>query len=229
MRRSGEVALPGRSVFEARLLSVSVIVLSLASCAPLPAAAEQPSPSPVRLALTIVHGSRDRSDWRAWQRQDPAVQARIRALLAQKKRGEYDASRNRHDVGVETTSEGASVAVLLDNEDAVELAPLLRAVTIERDRAGSGVIALRLAPEAADRMRAFSRAHRGEVAAIVLGDEIVSAPRVLGSLEDRLWIVGDFSRDELERIAGRLRRAITDAGAPDGANSDESSARSTPR
>ena len=93
---------------------------------------------------------------------------------------------------------------LLHASPVIEGRDIARA-TPEPDQFGSPAVRVVFSPEAGERFRRFTAAHVGDRLAIVLDGEVVSAPSIQGEIAREALISGEFSAEEAEDLALRLK------------------------
>jgi protein-export membrane protein SecD len=93
---------------------------------------------------------------------------------------------------------------LLHASPVIEGRDIARA-TPEPDQFGSPAVRVVFSPEAGERFRRFTAAHVGDRLAIVLDGEVVSAPSIQGEIGREALISGEFSAEEAEDLALRLK------------------------
>ena len=72
------------------------------------------------------------------------------------------------------------------------------------DWQGKPVISFQTTPNGGVRMRAFTRQHINERAAMFINGKMVSAPMIKGEISERGMIVGNFTAEEAREIARGL-------------------------
>ncbi|MEV0647921.1 hypothetical protein AB0I28_21905 [Phytomonospora sp. NPDC050363] len=76
---------------------------------------------------------------------------------------------------------------------------------------GGYKIILEFTAAGADRWAAFTTANVGNQVALLIGDEVLTAPSISGPIVDSTTeITGEFTLDEAEEIISRMRAALTD-------------------
>ena len=73
------------------------------------------------------------------------------------------------------------------------------------DRRGEHYVGLRLTPDGAQKLEAVSRQNAGGMLAVVIGRELVAAPRISGPLDRGVMAFGTASADTAADLAARIR------------------------
>lgn len=74
------------------------------------------------------------------------------------------------------------------------------------DNRGMPAVLVSLSPSGADRLAAFTRDQIGKPLAILVDDELVTAPIIHSEFSSAAMITGDFTRERVEQIAMALSR-----------------------
>jgi preprotein translocase subunit SecD len=93
-----------------------------------------------------------------------------------------------------------SPQVALDDRD-------IRAAEVVRDATGRPAVQIQLRASGVKKFNALVKAHYHELLAIVVANEVVSAPLIEGGLvDDRLDVTGTFTPNDAERLAKALSK-----------------------
>ena len=84
--------------------------------------------------------------------------------------------------------------------------------TVNRARAPQGEpgISFSLKPESAEKLKAYTTANRGKRLAIMLDNQVLSAPRIVGVISKNGMITGKFTIEEINEIVMLLKIAINE-------------------
>lgn len=95
-------------------------------------------------------------------------------------------------------------ALYLDKRPFLTRADLSEAAAMS-DRQGQHFVGLRLTPSGAKKLDAASRQNIGSLLALVIGNELVAAPRITGPLDSGVLAFGMPSADAAAQLAARIR------------------------
>jgi hypothetical protein len=84
----------------------------------------------------------------------------------------------------------------------------LESVDRGKDPLGVPAISISFKPEAAEKMKAYTTANRGKRVAIMLDNQVISAPAIAGVISKNSMIRGHFTLDEVNEIIVQLKIAI---------------------
>jgi hypothetical protein len=84
----------------------------------------------------------------------------------------------------------------------------LESVNRDKDPLGIPAISISFKPESAEKMKAYTTANRGKRLAIMLDNQVISAPAIAGVISKNSMIRGHFTLDEVNEIIMQLKIAI---------------------
>lgn len=95
----------------------------------------------------------------------------------------------------------------LDTGPAVLVVERVESATVSLSQPGSGpVVDVRVGTDVAGRLAEITRTHRGDPVALVLDGGVIAAPTLQAEITDGEFVIaGDFTQEEAEAIAARLR------------------------
>jgi len=100
--------------------------------------------------------------------------------------------------------------VLITNADIVEAQAVEDPSGFVQDTAGKShhvyMIQIVVTAEGSERLAKASENHIGKPFAILFDGKVVIAPNVMGSVSEKVWITGKFTREEAEKIADGIKR-----------------------
>jgi len=143
----------------------------------------------------------------------PRMQLAIKRVAQGPFKSEDEALKiQKHLVGeyvLLSTSHYATVSgyFLVDAESLITTEDL-REVQRGRDRQGKPAIAIRFKPEAAQRLKRYTAENMGQKMAFILGNAVVTAPRIAGVMSEHVLVAGNFTDKEVADIVMRLKLSI---------------------